>query len=41
MGDQGPANVPALKDLGGPEIDLSKLASLKETVALITEAGLL
>lgn len=41
VGDQGPANVPALKDLGGPEIDLSKLASLKETVALITEAGLL
>ena len=30
-----------LKDLGGPNIDLSKLSSLKETVAMITGAGLL
>lgn len=41
VGDKGPANVPPLKDLGGPSIDLSKLSSLKETVALITQAGLL
>lgn len=41
VGDKGPANVPPLKDLGGPNIDLSKLSSLKETVAMITGAGLL
>ena len=41
VGDKGPANVPALKDLGGPKLDLSKLSSLKETVALITDVGLL
>lgn len=41
VGDQGPANVPALKDLGQPDIDLSKLSSVTETVALITEVGLL
>lgn len=41
VGDKGPANVPPLKELGGPKIDLSKLSSLKETVTLITEVGLL
>lgn len=38
---KSPANVPALADLGGPDIDLSDLASLEQTVALITKAGLL
>ncbi|AZC14667.1 MULTISPECIES: iron ABC transporter substrate-binding protein [unclassified Microbacterium] len=37
----GPEGVPAREDLGAPDIDLSDLASLQETVALITEAGLL
>lgn len=37
----GPDGVPAREDLGGPDIDLSDLASLEETVAMITAAGLL
>lgn len=37
----GPANVPALADLGGPDIDLSSLSSLEQTVQLITSVGLL
>lgn len=36
-----PANVPALDELGGPDIDLSELSSVQETVALITSVGLL
>lgn len=37
----GPEGVPARDELGGPDIDLSDLASLEETVAMITSAGLL
>ena len=36
-----PAGVPPLGDLGGPDIDLSDLASLEQTVAMLTEVGLL
>jgi iron(III) transport system substrate-binding protein len=36
----GPAGVPALNQLGGPDIDLSQLASLEQTVAVLTEVGL-
>ncbi|HIW96258.1 MAG TPA: iron ABC transporter substrate-binding protein [Candidatus Corynebacterium gallistercoris] len=36
-----PADVPPLEDLGGPDINLSDLDSLEETVQLITEVGLL
>lgn len=36
-----PEGVPALDELGGPDIDLSELSSLEETIALITAAGLL
>lgn len=38
---QTPAGVPPLSELGGPDINLSDLASLEETVALLTEVGLL
>ncbi len=37
---QSPTGVPALADLGGPDIDLAKLASLEATVALLTKVGL-
>lgn len=40
-GLDGPAGVPALADLGGPDINLSDLASLEATVELITAVGLL
>lgn len=36
----GPAGVPPLDQLGGPELNLSDLASLEQTVALLTEVGL-
>jgi len=36
-----PAGVPPLGDLGGPDIDLSDLASLEQTVDMLTEVGLL
>lgn len=36
-----PAAVPPLSELGGPDIDLSDLASLETTVNLLTEVGLL
>jgi iron(III) transport system substrate-binding protein len=36
----GPAGVPALDQLGGPDIDLSQLASLEQTVSMLTEVGL-
>ena len=42
IGDlEGPAGVPPLADLGAPDVDLSQLSSLQNTVALITEVGLL
>lgn len=41
VGAQAPANVPPLTDLGQPNIDVAKLSSVKQTVALITEVGLL
>ncbi len=41
VGSKGPANVPPLAELDGPDINLSELSSVKETVQLITEAGLL
>jgi iron(III) transport system substrate-binding protein len=37
----GPEGLPALSDLGRPDIDLSSLSSLDTTVALITEVGLI
>lgn len=40
-GMPGPDGVPPLVELGGPDINLSDLSSLEETVALITEVGLL
>ncbi|SDU78589.1 extracellular solute-binding protein [Jiangella alkaliphila] len=40
-GIDGPAGVPALADLGAPDLDLSELESLEDTVALLTEVGLL
>lgn len=36
-----PAGVPALADLGGPDIDLASLASLDATLELLTDVGLL
>ncbi len=35
----GPEGVPPLDELGGPDIDLSELSSLQETVAQITAAA--
>ncbi|WP_214401071.1 extracellular solute-binding protein [Pseudonocardia lacus] len=35
-----PSGVPALAELDGPDLDLSDLASLEQTVALLTEVGL-
>lgn len=40
-GMDAPPGVPELNDLGGPDIDLAELASLEETVDLITSVGLL
>lgn len=40
-GVASPAGVPALSELGGPDIDLSSLSSVQETVAMLTQAGLL
>lgn len=40
-GMPGPAGVPPLSELGGPDINLSDLSSLEQTVELITEVGLL
>ncbi|MCO1654580.1 iron ABC transporter substrate-binding protein [Pseudonocardia humida] len=39
-GVPGPAGVPTLEQLDGPDLDLSDLASLEQTVALLTEVGL-
>jgi len=35
-----PAHVPPLAELGGPDLDLARLASLEQTVALLTQVGL-
>ncbi|WP_116953175.1 extracellular solute-binding protein [Jiangella endophytica] len=40
-GVTGPQGVPALADLGAPDLDLSQLESLEDTVGLLTEVGLL
>ncbi|MCV9994152.1 iron ABC transporter substrate-binding protein [Paeniglutamicibacter sp. ZC-3] len=40
-GMDSPAGVPPLSELGGPDINLSELSSLEETIKLITEVGLL
>lgn len=40
-GMDGPAGVPALSELGEPDIDLSTLSSLEQTVELITSVGLI
>lgn len=40
-GATGPANVPALADLGGPELAFSELADLEGTVALLQKVGLI
>lgn len=37
----GPEGLPALDELGAPDLDLSDLSSLQQTVELITQAGLL
>jgi iron(III) transport system substrate-binding protein len=39
-GVPGPQGVPTLDELDGPDIDLSDLASLEQTVAMLTEVGL-
>lgn len=39
-GATGPEGAPALADLRGPDIDLSDLASLEQTVALLQKVGL-
>jgi len=38
---EGPAGLPALKDLETPDIDLNDLEDLQTTISMITEAGLL
>lgn len=40
-GKEGPKNVPALKDLGAPDVALSDLSSLDKTVELLTKVGLI
>lgn len=40
-GIEGPAHLPAIDDLQGPDLDLTDLDSLAETQALLTEMGLL
>ena len=40
-GMPGPAGVPPLEELGGPDIDLAQLSSLSETVELLTRVGLI
>ncbi|MGC4154085.1 MAG: iron ABC transporter substrate-binding protein [Propionicimonas sp.] len=40
-GATGPANVPSLADLGGPELAFSELADLEGTVALLQKVGLI
>ena len=39
-GVPGPQGVPSLDQRGGPDIDLSDLASLEQTVAMLTDVGL-
>lgn len=40
-GSKSPENVPALSELGGPDVKLSDLASLTQTVELLTKVGML
>jgi len=40
-GVAAPAGVPALSELGGADVDLAQLSSVQDTVALLTQAGLL
>ncbi|WP_371164713.1 iron ABC transporter substrate-binding protein [Buchananella felis] len=40
-GMEGPKNVPALKDLGQPDVSLADLSSLDKTVELLTKVGLI
>lgn len=40
-GVPGPAGVPTLEELQGPDLDLTDLESLEETIALLTDKGLL
>ncbi|USR79704.1 iron ABC transporter substrate-binding protein [Arcanobacterium pinnipediorum] len=40
-GAKSPANVPALNELGGPDVKLSELSSLNETIELLTKVGML
>lgn len=39
-GAAGPEGAPALADLAGPDLDLSELATLEQTVALLQKVGL-
>ena len=38
---KAPRNVPALKDLGAPDVALTDLSSLDKTVELLTKVGLI
>lgn len=40
-GKEGPKNVPALKDLGAPDVALTDLSSLDKTIELLTKVGLI
>lgn len=40
-GIEGPADLPALEELVGPEIDLGDLDSVEETITVLTDKGLL
>ena len=40
-GVEGPAELPAIEELVGPEIDLGDLDSVEETITVLTDKGLL